>query len=409
MLLGACFIMALIFGVGSVQAEAVLPNNFQTTHPLLLDFNIIDAKFNQNGLKILEFGGGHRSGFTGHDNLYWHGYTWHRFWECAAQFGLPMWYIRQPRDEQRKAFIATDTFLKHAGRFAENEHDLLAQISVQHQPVADGSFPDYKGIILINKTNKEYFPMYTFLKSKLPQATFVCETANHFVFDKYRTDVLFREPGLKQYRPKCMVCYKRYRKSLAKKIIGRMKCDMFVIKPLNAQYGKGIIFVTKEDLDSTLKTILVDKQTPQRILLSEALEWWSHDPNGRFIVEEYVPSTPVEVEGKLFDATLRVIFAMHLQDGQPHVTVFGAFWKLPTHAINDDVSLNQIHQSYQYDRAVMSAPLDDESLVRLQVLLQDALPKVYAKMINETNDQRVQGANVSLPGTGLHGSVVASI
>ncbi len=409
MFLSAGFIVALIFGVGAVQADEIPQNNLQNTHPLLLDFNIIDAKFNENGLKILEFGGGHRSGFKGHDNLHWHGYTWHRFWECAAQFALPMWYIRQPRDESRKAFIATDTFLSFGGRFAENSDDLLAQIGAQRQPAADGSFPDYQCIILINKTNKEYFPMYTFLKSKIPQATFVCETANNFVFDKSKTNALFKDSDLKKYRPKCMVCYKRYRPALAKKIIAGMKCDMFVIKPLNAQYGKGIIFVTKEDLDSTLKTILVDKQTPQRILLSEALEWWSHDPNGRFIVEEYVPSTPVEVEEKWFDATLRVIFAMYLQDGQPHVTVFGAFWKLPTHAINDDVSLNQIHQSYQYDRAIMSAQLDDESLVRLQGLLQDALPKVYTKMINEIKGEREHGLSVSSPAAGLPDSVVASI
>ena len=101
--------------------------------------------------------------------------------------------------------------------------------------------------------------------------------------DKCRTDLLFNEPILSNYRPKAKAYPKKYSSSLAEGIINDFKCDNFVIKPISSGGSNGIIFADKYNLDDFLKRILnknnneSDKQTA----------YWRGDKEGRFLIEEF--------------------------------------------------------------------------------------------------------------------------
>ncbi|MCA9508923.1 MAG: hypothetical protein KC505_10930 [Myxococcales bacterium] len=392
----------IVFSIGCCQASVIREN--QPLHSdISIDFCILDAKYDGKKLKILEFGGGPRSGFDGYDNYFHRGAVWELFWNYLDQFKLPMWYLKTPSfthsaGKKWLEFIAYEKFFELGGKFALNPEEVEAHVA-QFCPIAqDGSYPDYNGIFLINvsRHRPEYAPINQAMRKKFSSAVFVNDIANKFVFNKSKSDRLFREDSLRRFRPKSMVCFKRYNPGLARKIIGTMGCDLFVIKPLNAQYGKGIIFVRSQDLDTMLKIILSplkkalsgnDNQAVKfhkrtsRIPLSEAIDYWSVDSNSRFMIEEYVPSKLVEVEGRKYDATLRVIFTMHCINRQITITTLGGYWKLPTHAVDDEGSLNELHQSYQYDRAIISAPVDPVDMEHIRTLMTTALTPIYAKMI----------------------------
>ncbi|MBS1987491.1 hypothetical protein JST56_00690 [Candidatus Dependentiae bacterium] len=353
---------------------------------LKIEFCIADIKYNDNALKILEFGGGPRSGFEGYDASFGFGAMWTEFWKYLAQFNRPMWYIKTPIGEPWISFMGAKTFTSLGGRFALNSDEVQHLVSQLSSVGPDGTYSNYNGIFLINKRMQEFGPIYDVLKQKYPSAVFINEIANNFIFNKSKTDRLFRDDELRQYRPQSMVCLKRYDAGLAQKIINTMQCNMFVIKPLNAQYGKGIIFVKKEELDSMLKTILVQvKDTKHlRVPLAEAIAYWSEDNNSRFMIEEYIPSKLVELEGKKYDATLRAVFAMHCLNRKITITVLGAYWKLPVYGVDDQFSLNDVHQSSQHDdREVYSLPVDPLDMERIRAILTTSLTRVYAKMITQ--------------------------
>lgn len=357
--------------------------------PQSIEFCIADIKYHDQALKILEFGSGPRSGFDGYDNLVHFGAMWGNFWDYLSQFKLPMWYLKTPTGATWLNFIASEKLLNSNGCFAQDAGEVEKFVAPLY-PESSGIYPDYKGLFIINKANKEYFPMLDLLKKKFPKAVVVNEIASKFVFNKSKSDRLFRDYDLKHYRPKSMVCFKQYSSTLAKKISDTLGCEMFVIKPLNAQYGKGIIFVEKPDLDTVLQNILVQtkkgiqQKNVVRIPLQEAYEYWAGDSNSRFIVEEYVPSKFVQVDGKRYDATLRAVFTMHRINQQITITVLGLYWKLPSLSIDDQGSLNEIHQSYQYDRAVISAPVDPIDAEKIRMMLATCLTKVYARMIAQS-------------------------
>ncbi len=388
-------LIALLFGfvgslIGSVelQKNSSLLESFPQNQDLKIEFCIADIKYNDKELKILEFGGGPRSGFDGYDNLFGFGAMWTEFWKYLAQFNRPMWYMKTPRGEPWTSFIAAKTFASLGGRFALGPDEAVRLIAQDGEASFDGVFPNYNGIFLVNKRMQEFGPIYDELKKKFPSAIFINEAANNFIFNKSKTDRLFRDLELRQYRPKSMVCLKRYDATLAQKIINTIKSDMFVIKPLNAQYGKGIIFVKKEELDSMLKTILIEVKKQQvKVPLIESIVYWQDDTNSRFMIEEYVPSKTVESEGKMYDATLRAIFTMHCLNRRISITLLGAYWKLPAYGLGDAASLNEVHQSHQYDRAIFSTAVDPTDMERIRSLLTVALTRVYAKMITQTKNK----------------------
>lgn len=391
--------LAIIFSGTISFLMSAMPEIQSQDQNLTVEFCIADIKYNDNALKILEFGGGPRSGFDGYDRWFGFGAAWKSFWNYLAQFNLPMWYMRTPSftspiGKRWLEFISYETFLGLGGRFALDPEEVEKYISAFSLVAPDGTYPDYKGAFLMNisRHRPEYGPMNSAMRNKFPSALFINEIADKFVFNKSKTDRLFRDDELRQYRPKSMVCFKRYDSGLALKIINTMQCDMFVIKPLNAQYGKGIIFVKKEELDSMLNTILVQvkKPTQTRVALNQSIAYWSEDKSSRFMIEEYVPSKLVELDGKKYDATLRAIFAMHCLNKKITITLLGAYWKLPIYGIDDEASLNEVHQSHQYDREIFSLPVDPVDLGRIRAILTTSLTRVYAKMIAQTKDKKVK-------------------
>lgn len=368
---------------------------------LSVEFLIIDAKFDGKQLKVLEFGSGLRSGFDGYDRFFGHGAVWDKFWNYLSKFGRPMWYLRTPKMNTAAGkswynFLSGDDFVRMGGKFAVSPEEVVQNILPFYQGL-DNVYRDYNGIFCVNisKHRPDSEQINREMREKFPGAVFINNISDNFVFNKSKTDRLFRDEYSRDFRPRSIVCSKLYRTSLAKKISETLKANLFVIKPLNAQYGKGVIFVRKEDLDGVLREILLNIKSSHscdmtnvhrcltRIPLDEAISYWLTDTNSRFIIEEYVASKLVDSEGKKYDATLRAIFTMHCENHKITVTPLGAYWKLPTHAIDEVGSLNEIHQSYQYDRENISEKVDESDFDIISEQLKDVMTRIYVKMITQ--------------------------
>jgi len=95
-------------------------------------------------------------------------------------------------------------------------------------------------------------------KKVFPRVRFMGDSSDRYVRNKYNTNSLFKSEDLKKYRPQCITCPKMYDEKLAQTIIEAMDCDLYVLKPVNACRGRGIIFVTKEELDTTLQEVFTN-------------------------------------------------------------------------------------------------------------------------------------------------------
>ena len=98
-----------------------------------------------------------------------------------------------------------------------------------------------------------------------------------------------------------------------------------MIKPLNASRGNGVIIVDRLMLNRELKKILVDKETNPN---DPTYKYWITTKNKTFLVEEFISSKIILLDGKHFDATMRVIFVLSHDMNNINIDFLGAYWKL---------------------------------------------------------------------------------
>ena len=94
-----------------------------------------------------------------------------------------------------------------------------------------------------------------------------------------------------EIKPKWGLYQKKYRSDLAGEIQREISGDLFVIKPLHLCLGKGVIITSKENLDSTLQTILLPEN--RNLLLKNpdrGYKYWSFNHDDSFLVEAFIES-----------------------------------------------------------------------------------------------------------------------
>jgi len=173
-----------------------------------------------------------------------------------------------------------------------------------------------------------------------------------FSSQKYMTRILLDEvaPGL---NPNWTVLSRDSSPSLADEILDRMPSEKYAIKPMDQSCGLGVLVVESDQLHLVLQK-LASKYSVDPLISSPCdgakldsdiqnrLSQWLDDPPA-FMVESYVESNPIRVDGEEYDATGRIVFS--IINGE--TIVHGGYWKLPAKPLGEgsvsERSISAIH------------------------------------------------------------------
>ncbi len=367
----------------SLVVETVPQNQFSSD----ISLGIVDLKFDGENLKICELGEGPRSMFKGFDKLYRNGTVWRTLWHFCSCLNLsPRLIINGFTDEMRSEKALTE-YEALGGRYARDLQKLGQDVSFidclkQEKPA--GFFSDHNAVVVL-RDNGYRTPSAMVLKKRHPKALILCEALGLFGNNKILMDSLFEDDVLKKYRPKCIVLEKNYYRELAKKVTDKLQCDCFVIKPINSAKGNGIIIVKRRDLRRTLRAI-VENPSLFPDLTDPTYGYWVKDKNKTFLIEEYAPSKLIEVDGKKYDATMRVIYLLFCDKGNIGVSFLGSYWKLPAKSIKEPGLLTEKHKSSIKSDKVSSAKVAPEDYEKVTGILRSVLPLAYVKMLQNRED-----------------------
>lgn len=383
------FILFLHTSLAS-QTFADLSNNM----PDNIDFCIADMKYQDlNALKILELGEGARSAFKGHEKLYGPQVLWKNFWDYLHNFHVPLWVVRMDDVEhERREDMAPDYFFSLGGKAASSMTDLKNQIkeSLRNQDgiVKTEACRDYRAIVLIRYGR----PHRTIEKFKkiFPQVRFVGDISNKYVNSKYNTNMLFQDPSICSFRPKCIICPKEYTETLSNEITNEMSGSFVVIKPINSCRGRGVIIVDKNNLDEILQQILLRPHELASFGIDHSYGYWAFDTNDKFLIEEFVTSKPISVDidgngsKQEFDGTMRLVFTVHHYQDQPIINYLGGYWKLPAKSLSDESAdfMEQHKSDMKPNSHVSSAVIDYQDTINSQTTLSVLLTYLFKKMVD---------------------------
>lgn len=365
--------------------------NAQSNYPADISFCIADLKFDGQNIKICEFGQGSRSRFKGYDALYGKGKAWIQFWEYLAKFNKPFYIVTPENYALTKKNIGfnVNELQKFGGQLVSSlealEHKQYlkknADNNISRNPCAISSYDE------IVVTNHASFGRGFFANFNLthPNTLITDQAAAFFVNSKYETTELFKHPDLQKYRPKSMLCKCIYDKKLVKSITKKLNCEKYVIKPLNASRGSGVIIVDRLHLDKELKKILVDKQTLNTE--DSSYKYWIATKDKNFLVEEFVSSKIIIIDNKHYDATMRVIFVLSHDMGNINIDYLGAYWKLPSRALEEYGGLTKMHKSNINKNRKSAAAVDPQDFETVKKELTQAMGKAYTLMLERRRQE----------------------
>jgi len=385
--------MVLSLSILKVHAYITQPNKFDVEQNQKNPANkpdismiIADLKYTNGVIKILEFGEGTKSCFKGYNKLYGTGKIWRKFWHKLHEYGLPIWYVgRPPTSEEQQKTLAYETLVSKGGMFCANLVELQNQLifkALKHKAIRNKgqAISDYNGIIIFKRFRGQKDQIQSF-KKKHPNFIYIDHAVKPFVNNKYNTSQVFQQTNLNTFRPTWKVYPKQYSSTLAKKIINDLGSQTVVIKPLNSANGWGVIIVTHDQLDEILDLIInrphILKNHPDR-----TFKQWSRDPNKNFLVECYEPSNIITIEGKDYDPTMRVIFALEYDNQKISITWLGSYWKLPEISLSEEGTLTKKHKSKINKERTSSAIVNSHDYCMVKTHFNQIMPTLYTHMLN---------------------------
>ncbi len=350
-----------------------------------ISFLFIDFKYDQKteDIKICEFGRGRYAGETSiftaltHENQPNYSPFWPLLLEDLMQNltpTMPIWMVGKPP--------VSMTILQGMGcQYAKNIPDLrkdqcfLGALKTYKNRFNNQykNFNDYAGLIifrlpLMSERPKNFEKEYDIFKKQYPQFLYLGQVGDPYAACKRLGNSIFQNKTLKKYKPKWGVYKKIYTKNLTKKIIKDLKSNAMVIKPLNGKKSQGIMLVQKHELNDTLKTIINQKN--------------QHYNDPLFIVEEFCQSTPLIINHKRYDPTMRVIFVAHHEEGKIGVNILGGYCKFPKIDLDTPGTLDEKHiTATQNDKRLVGIPIPPNIFKGIKQILEYILPKIYSKML----------------------------
>lgn len=200
--------------------------------------------------------------------------------------------------------------------------------------------------------------------------------------DKYKMSLLFKgDPLLEGRKPRWNLYQSKYTKQLANSIIEEIQSDIFVIKPREQFLGRGVIIVSKEELDATLKYILNGGE-PDGFTPDGSHQFWRQKKPDTFLVEEFIHSDPISVPhlgGLQYCPTMRLAFLLIYHQQQMRVEFLGGYYSLPGKALDETGTLNERYKSICKLPYYTEIPLSEMKLAEDQ--LREALLVLYQKML----------------------------
>ncbi len=349
-----------------------------------ISLGIVDVKFDGENLKICELGEGSRSGFKGFDKFYGNGALWRMFWLFCSSLNLRPWMLWDRFSNDTRIANAFSEYEAFGGRFAHDlralEKDSVFNDYLKNERAAD-YFSDFNALVIARDNCYRDAQLKNF-KKNYPRALILSEALGPFGNDKLLMHSLFDDELLKKYRPKCMVMQKQYYRGMAKCITEQLKCDCYVIKPINSSKGNGVIMVKKADLFKTLRTVL---ERPESLpdIKDPTYGYWVKDKSKTFLIEEYAPSKLIEFNGAQYDATMRVMYILFCDKGRIGILFLGSYWKLPAKSIHEKCLLTEKHKSSIKADNVGSAMVDLVDYKKVTGILKAALPMAYVKILQD--------------------------
>lgn len=347
-----------------------------------LSFCIVDLKFNEDKLKICEFGQGVFSTFRGYDSLYGQGALWAQVWNYVAQFNKPIWFVSPKLNDKNIKDIAGDVLEKFGGKayssLLELKRDVLfkqmaAQKMTKHNK---NKIDDFSAIVFVRKDIQN---LKNFIKIH-PSILVVDEKSGWFVGNKYLTHSLFQnDTELMNYRPNCLVCTKRLSTKKTNQILHELSSDYCVIKPINASMGRGIVIVERDDLLKALGRIF-QQETNSESADESSYNYWEKDRNEIFLIEEYAQSKKVYMDGKWYDPTMRVAFIVVVENGKIQIKFLDAYWKLPEKDLDAQGSFTERHKSHVAKKGKSSCVVAVGDFKKVKTILEGVLLKLFYKM-----------------------------
>jgi hypothetical protein len=299
-----------------------------------------------------------------------------------AQFNKPIWFVLPRLNDKNINDIAIDELEKIGGRvysslLALKKDDLFKKLAEQKcDNISKTKISDFSTIVFVRKCAK---CLQGFMR-KYPHVLIIDETSAWFVGNKYFTHLLFCDDEyLMKFRPRCAVCLKWSLMAKIRQIIRKLACDYCVIKPIDASMGRGIVIVESKKLEETLKNFFKKNDTASDKQASE-VAYWQHDKNDTFLIEEFVPSKYICVDGKWYDPTMRVAFMVVVDNGNMKIDFLDAYWKLPSKALTEEGALTEVHKSHVMKGGKSSCAVDRDDFKRVSAILNDVLLKLFKKM-----------------------------
>ena len=339
-----------------------------------VSFGIADIKYDNESLKILEFGEGTRSMFSGYDSLYGVGAMWRNIWDFLSQQNRILHFVDKdlttPAARRTVAYTRLST---HRGIGCSALHTLL------NHPRFTPNTPS----LTIIRHDPAHAPHLHELAQIFPE-TLICNAAiAPFVNNKKESDKLF-SGTLRQFRPWALTINKQAVHNAVPAILQACPAAAFVIKPLASCKGNGVLFASRENLATTLQTILQPAQRgPKTLSPNEA--FWRHDKNTELIIESCETSKTVLVDGAPYDATLRVVYGLTHRPQRIQSCILGMYWKLPTTPLNQKGSLQDKKLSHiGAASGKCAAPVSPEDAEAITAIVQPLLAQIYDQMISSS-------------------------
>lgn len=259
--------------------------------------------------------------------------------------------------------------------------DLINDPEFQQQSKANVLDPfdlaSYHGFVFFRKDTVKELEEF---RRNYPGVVVVDAATHSYWIDKYKMSELFkRNSELATFKPRWNLYSKKDLPGLSHKIIQDLGGEVFVIKPRGAFLGNGVIIVSAEELDKTLRYIFGHSKELKKDT-DRSYSHWYKDPFDTFLVEEFVESDPVVVDEKVYHPTMRAAFILTYNKGEIDVDILWCYWLLPYLQVGEKGSLNELYKAY------CSVPfftkVDQTTRQSVEDELQVALSLLYKEMLH---------------------------
>lgn len=337
-------------------------------HAAFVGYVAIDLKLtHKNQIKILEFGDGLRSGTVG---------------LSKAQGEYDQGFTEKLLQEKMKKYHDNFMLLSLPGTrlFNQEAYDLLPKES-STESFDFTVLTEYQAIVGCY----EYRPLADDI------LTMNNSDVGYIFDDKVVLHRSFERAGVLEARPHCIILDLNINPKVMLSNVLQAMPDVkkFVIKLPDVERGYGVFVITKEELKFYLDLFSTrdDMQRAmkcmqaKRIDLLEQLTQCSVSEHTQILVEEYVSSKPIYLNGQIYDPTMRVLCLVIRDKGNLICDPIASYWKLPPKPVGATATLREKTVSSYRDNHMLSKLVDDHDQAFVYPQLQKSIPAVFNDML----------------------------